>query len=211
MSLLQNLFIAGIALAPFLTQPASAGILFYGETRWSNFVFEPKASEPTPNYYGYGFGLHLGYSIMQNVDIATFGIYTPGRLKEPKFGETDAVSTLYGGEIAARIVDSVYIGLRGGGTTYALNTKYSSDEVPGVWKGYGGELGLGAIIEVTRSHFWQVGVNLMHGVVACRQECDETGENRAIDGFSVSVGYGLNKKESSGGIFGGNLGDLIGL
>ena len=61
-------------------QLALAGALVSPGVHWKSFSFRPLEQEPTPNYFGYGGSLRLGYSWAQVLDMALFGSYTPSQL-----------------------------------------------------------------------------------------------------------------------------------
>lgn len=190
---------------------AHAGWFVSPEVKWSSFSFEPTHAEPTPNFYAWGLSLDAGYSVSQVFDLGVFGQYLPGRLHAAEFGKGDASLVSYGGELAWRIADTVYVGLRGGASQYDLNTQSDPSELAGHWGGPAGGLVLGAVTRLSKTQFLQTTFELMESVVA-----DQTGQGlgqRRIDQFALGLGYVFNGEGKShlieSGIFRDFLNTLV--
>lgn len=175
--------------------PASAGWLVAGGPRWATFATRPEKAEPTPNYFGYGAGLSLGYSFKQVMDFGAFGYYVPGQLGQAEVFKESAVFYAYGGELAFRIAETVYLGFRGGTAEYQLYGRELDEELGGEWVGPAGGFSIGALHKLKTMHYLQTSFDVMHAVVE-NTDTEELGKRR-IDSFSVSLTYVYNGKGSS--------------
>jgi hypothetical protein len=178
-----------------LPRVSYGGVLFNPGIKWSIFSFEPTGTEDTPNYQGVTGELKAGYSFRQVFDIAALGNYTAGNPGMVKLPEENANVTFYGGEIAARIYQTVYFGVRGGKASYQLLTRGMDDnEIRGKWEGPGFGFSLGAISPTERSK--RTGMQFSFDFLQARVEEanpeGEAGEPRTIDQFSISITYVYN-------------------
>lgn len=177
---------------------AEAGWYAAPAVKWATFAARPDGDEPTPNYYGYGGALALGYSAKQVFDLGAYGQYLPGTRGEanPKKAQTSLLS--YGGELGFRIAESVYLGFRGGASTYHLLSAdpERTGELEGTWHGPSGGIGLGAVSKVTKQSFVQTTVEFMQHVMA-RTDAPDSGKRR-FDSFALSVQYVFNSEKSYG-------------
>jgi hypothetical protein len=180
---------------------ASASIAFGGTlispgVSWSNFVFEPVDNEATPNYYGYGAKLTLGYSVDQVWDLGFYGQYIPGKLKAASTINPDATVMSYGLETALRVNHSLYLGVRGGPTTYHLLRHVEPEQVDGEWEGLSGSAMLGLILPASKQVFWQFTAE--YGTASLRRkDLDLDSENRRLSIFSVMLSFVLNSDQST--------------
>jgi hypothetical protein len=165
--------------------------------KWSTFSFRPVDDEPTPNYAGVGAGLSLGYSARQILDIGLFANYLPGASDHSQMGKEEARLVVYGGELALRISNAVYIGLRGGTSDYRLVDSQSESDVHGTYKGAAGGISLGALQPIAKRHFFQTSLDVTSAVVENSGEVEE-GETkkRRIDAISFSLTYVYNGHKS---------------
>lgn len=194
----------------FQTNVAQAGWLAVVGTHWKTFSFEPKDDEKTPNYYGFGARLGLGYSFNQVFDVDLWGEYTPGRLKSAEIGIEDSVLGGYGGELAFRIQKTIFIGLRGGGFFYNLVSQKDENEIDGRWAGVGGILSIGASFANSKESFWQVTLDSSYISLSAEESTEGEEEDRVINAFSVSLAYAFNQYRTSrpSGFFGNFLDSL---
>jgi hypothetical protein len=204
LSLVAAMLHAPLAWAGWYVQPA---------VRWVSLTHRPEANEPTPNYYGYGTLLSGGYSAKQVFDLGIFGAYTPANYKNATFPSGNAELTNYGGEVALRLGESVYIGLRGGQGTYHLLSTATPDELPGKWSGPAGELAIGGVMKLTKNSFCQVSLDFMHGVFKQTEPgAAEIEGRRRFDGVAVTFSYVYNHYKSyliDNTIFGNFLDSLM--
>ncbi len=181
--------------------PALGGVLLIPAVRWQSYAFRPLAAEATPNYYGYGAGLTFGYSFNQVVDTAIFTSYSPGTLKQAKFLEEDAVLISYGGEVALRLFQTVYVAVRAGEFTYRLLTPTRADEVQGRWRGPGVGFSLGAQRLFAKHSGFQASVDVTYATMSRADAAAD--EKRKIDAFSLTLAYVFNANDNlfKGGAF----------
>lgn len=183
-----------------LAEPALAGFYVAPEIKWGSFSARPEAGEATPNYYGYGGGLHLGFSAKQVFDMGAYGTYMPGTKGAAEFGAGDATFVTYGGELALRMSQAVYFGLHGGVATYDLKNRTRPEELPGTWSGPSGGLAIGAIHALSKQSFIQTTVDFTHAVVksddAAAAQGLTTAAKRRFDAFTLSIGYVFNDYSS---------------
>lgn len=170
---------------------AFAGLLVAPSIKWCNFSFRPLENEPTPNYYGYGAGLNLGYSVKQAIDVGIYAQYVPATLKTAKLLEEDASLMFYGFEIGFRISEAVFLGGYYGVTQYHLLKQDDDDELPGTYQGMGGGLKLGAIYTIDKSMAWQIALEAMHASLKNTKDSEEPG--RFLDSFALSVTFVFNE------------------
>jgi len=178
------------------TSPVFAGLLLSSSLSWSVFSIRPLQEEDaSPNYYGIGPGLVLGYSIRQTLDIGAYVDYTPGVEGTVSPGKEEASIVRYGGILALRLREKIYVGFKGGIGVYHLMTKkLIPNELPGIWQGPGGALVLGAIYKADKENYWQLSFEIIHMVIDKIQlEKDEvrTGKRR-IDEFKLTIAYSFN-------------------
>jgi hypothetical protein len=179
--------------------PAVGGVYVSPSVRWASFSARPEAEEKTPNYYGYGAGLQLGYSFGQVFDFGGFGTYLPARIGSAAMDGADAKLSLYGGELAVRIADSVYFALRGGASMYELVTQKRDDELTGRWRGPAFGVALGAVKRLSKQSFVQTSFELMHTIVERAKKDDADGADagkRRLDSFGISLAYLFNNQSS---------------
>jgi hypothetical protein len=184
---LLGLAFAGTAEAGWYVTPA---------VKWSSFAARPEGNEPTPNYYGYGGALSFGYSAKQVFDLGAYGQYLPGTRREADPSDVQASLVSYGGELGLRIAESVYLGFRGGASTYHMMKPdpTRADELTGTWSGSSGGMALGAVSKVSKNSFFQTSVEFMQHVVANAKDSD-LGKRR-FDSFALSVQYVFNSEKS---------------
>ncbi len=189
---------AWLIVFAFLGCPAVAEAGWYVSPamKWGSFAARPEGSEPTPNYYGYGGSFAFGYSAKQVFDLGAYGQYLPGSLREANPSEVDATLISYGGEIAFRIAESVYLGFRGGSSTYHLldSDPERADELKGKWSGPSGGMAIGAVSKTAKNSFFQTSLEFMQHVVA--NSDDSSLGKRRFDSFALSVQYVFNSEKS---------------
>ena len=193
-----------------LTEEAQAGFLLSPGVSWRSFSFQPRDKEPTPNYYGYGFGLNLGWSIGQVVDVVGYGRYTPARLKKAEPLQENATLWGYGGELAFRLARTIYVAGRGGRYFYNLLHQKDENEVRGRWAGVGGGGSVGAQFNTSRTSGWQISVDYTR-IFLKKEELGEQEEDigRTMDAFSLSLCFLING-QGLGGLLGGDyIGDFL--
>ncbi len=175
---------------------AEAGWYVTPSLKWGTFAARPEGEEPTPNYYGYGGSFSFGYSARQVFDLGAYGQYLPGSRKEANPSDVDASLISYGGELAFRIAESIYLGFRGGPSNYQLLNPdpERSDELAGKWSGASGGMAIGAVSRVTKTSFFQTSVEFMQHVVA--NSDDPALGKRRFDSFALSVQYVFNSEKS---------------
>jgi len=187
-----------IGAAVFAASTAYGGFLLAPGLRSGVMSFDDKDSEPTPNYYGFGGALSVGYSAGQKFDMALFGQYSPGKQKRPVANAEDASLFAYGGEIAARINDRVYFGVRGGTATYNLLAPPQENEINGKWTGPAFGFSIGAFASQDRDgmHAWQVTLDALHAIVSPVDEVAKFYEDdkRRITCFSLSLTFVFNRR-----------------
>lgn len=192
---MRSLLLAALAL--WCTPAAHAGWYVAPHAKWGAFAARPQATEATPNYYGYGVGLGTGYSISQFFDLGLYGSYLPGNRQEAKIGEPNAELALYGGELAFRFAQTVYLAFRGGATQYNMPTAQAEkpEELTGVWTGTGGAVSLGGIVKLDRQNFLQTSIEVLHTTM--ESKTDPTLGERELDAFAVTFGYTFNDYTST--------------
>lgn len=174
--------------------PGEAGILVSPSIKWSSFSARPVDTEATPNYYGYGGELTLGYSVNQVFDIAGFGSYIPGRRKSPEFGVDDATLVTYGGVLGFRFASSVYLGFKAGTSAYSIQKVTDEKDIAHRHEGLAGGFSIGAISSASKQSFFQTTFDLMHHVL---KSSDDSSVSRRFDAVSISVGYVFNGQSSA--------------
>lgn len=196
--------LVAFAFASVSCPSAHAGWYASPSLAWASLASRPLASEATPNYYGYKVATSFGYSLSQVLDLGAFYSYLPAQLNAAKLGGRDILLTSYGGEMALRLGESVYIGLRGGLASYELRTRKHLDEVGGQWTGPAGGIALGAVKKLTKQSFIQTSLELMHTITQRRKNDDQdealTGEEprrRRFDSLAISVAYVFNQHDSN--------------
>ncbi|MEZ4743689.1 MAG: hypothetical protein R3B45_14805 [Bdellovibrionota bacterium] len=184
-----------------LPKSAMAGFLVGGGPTWNVFSMQPEDDEATPNYQGIGGQFKLGYSFQQIFDISAHVQYSPGNVGMVKLEGEGANLAFYGGEVAARILGSVYFALRGGKAYYQLLKKTREDEITGAWQGPAGGFSLGGIVPLNKYNFIQISCDFLH-LVASREggnanELDEESGKRRVDQFSIAINYIYNGYKNS--------------
>ncbi len=189
---------AWLIVLAFLCCPAvaEAGWYIAPSLKWGTFAARPEGAEPTPNYYGYGGAFALGYSAKQVFDLGAYGQYLPGTRKEANPSQIDATLNSYGGELAFRIAESVYLGFHGGMSSYHLlrADPERTDELKGKWSGPSGGMAIGAVSKTGKNSFFQTSVEFMQHVVA--NSDDSSLGKRRFDSFALSVQYMFNSEKS---------------
>ncbi len=173
--------------------PASAGMLASGAMKWQTLAMRPLTDEPTPNYYGYGLELQVGYSFARKWDLALYTSYTPMRLSSAAFGADDLVTFDYGIVTGLRLAETVYLGLRGGWLHYDLTNKIKPEETDGNWRGFCGFFEVGTFWSLRKADALQVGVLVGHGGL---ERLDQDDKKRFIDTFGVTMTYVYNKVDT---------------
>jgi hypothetical protein len=173
-----------------------AGLLVAPHASWSSYAFRPLDEEPTPNYYGYGGGLQVGYSAIQMVDFAAFVDYTPGNIDAADPFDSNSELVQYGGAFGLRIYKALYIGFHGGIADYRLPVRARPEEVGGEWSGSAFGFKLGGLIPMTSTLSWQIALGMTTATVAHTN--DSTLPERKIDHFSLSFTFVYNSEDSLG-------------
>ena len=182
------------------------GLLLAPAVKWKTFSIAPEEDEPTPNYYSYGVGLTAGYSFSQVFDIATFGAYLPSKLDAASVGKESVQFFEYGGELALRFSQAVYLAVRGGRFYYRmLYTHDKPNQVKGLWRGPAGSVSLGTIIKDTRITFWQVSFDIGSGTILREDAISET--DYRIDSFGITVSFVINTYNKFGSSLMGSFKD----
>ncbi len=182
--------LAVLALAAALAPTrAAAGIYASPSVRWSSFALRPVEGEPTPNYYGFGASVALGYSVAQILDVGAFYTQVPGRLESAALMGHDASLADYGADVALRLGDSVVLDFRGGRAHYVLRRQKRPEELPGKWTGPAGAVAIGAVSRMGKQSFFQTSLEVLHTVL----ENDDGGSapmgKRRLDAFALSFAY----------------------
>lgn len=183
-------------LAISVATSARAGVYLAPSVKWASFAARSVEGESTPNYYGYGGALSLGYSLKQVVDLGAYGTYIPGKRKQAEFGADDATLVSYGGELAFRFGQTVYFGLRGGPSSYHLLARTDTSELGGLWTGSSAGFSIGAVAKLSKQSFFQTTLDVMQHVLTADDEANGTGERR-FDSFGISLTYMFNSFDSS--------------
>jgi len=178
------------------TEKVQAGILLSSGAKWSVFSLEPEKEEPTPNYQGMTGELKFGYSFRQIFDLAANVQYTPGHVGMVKVPGEGANLIFYGGEIAARIRESVYFAFRGGTGSYQLLMRTLDDEVGGRWKGPAGGISIGGIVPFGKTDFFQISFDFLQ-MITSKQDAEGESGKRRVDQFSIGVSYIFNGRHNS--------------
>ncbi len=183
----------------FLESKSEAGMLVTAGMQWANFVFEPKVQEETPNYYGYGARTSAGYSLGQNLDLAVYGEYSPGRLNSASSSGSTAVLLDYGAEIGVRILQTMYLGARGGQWNYRLTRRTADEEVGGSWIGLGGAASFGMLVPVNKEVQWQASLDFGQALLKKHKfEVDDVDKKaRVISRASVTISFVYNTRTTS--------------
>lgn len=194
----RKLSVTGLALA--LASEALAGPYAYPAVGWAVLAPRPQAEEATPNYYGYGAALSLGYSVKQVLDLGAYASYLPASRKDARIGAEQASILTYGGELAVRIADSVYVSLRGGTATYRLIVPDPAltTELVGAWGGPAFGIAVGAVTRLGRQSMLQTTIELMHTIVE-PEDAVRSGASgkRRLDSFGLSFGLMLSSDQRS--------------
>lgn len=189
---------AGTSLVAAVTGSSAAlgGVLLTTSLSWSVFSVRPlEETHKSPNYYGLGAGLVIGYSLFQKFDLGAYTDYTPGVRAQVSPGKEELSLVRYGALLATRIEEKIYLGLKGGLGVYHLMTKKNDDyELPGMWQGPGGTLMIGAIHKADKENFWQLTFEITHMVLDKIQlEKGEVREGkRRLDEFRLTASYSFN-------------------
>lgn len=179
-----------------LTMEAEAGLLLAPSVSWDSYAFRPVLEEETPNYYGYGLGMQLGYSAVQTFDLAGYFNYTPGNLDAADPFDSNSELYQYGGVLGFRIYNAIYLAFHGGVVNYALPVRAKVEEVGGEWSGSGYGFKLGGIIPLSRTFAWQIALGVTTATVT-----DNSGDysgSRKIDNFSLSLSLVYNSEDTLG-------------
>lgn len=191
-----GLVLAASLTGLFWTPASSAGVLLSTSLSWSVFSVRPlEESHDSPNYYGLGPGVVVGYSLFQKFDLAAFADYTPGVRGEISPGKEELSLVRYGGLLAVRIEEKVYLGIKGGLGVYHLMTKkFDEFELPGMWQGPCGTIMIGAIHKADKENFWQLTFEITHMIIDKIQlEKGELREGkRRLDEFRLTASYSFN-------------------
>lgn len=183
------------------TQSAQAGFLLAPGLRTGVMSFQDTDGEPTPNYYGFGGALSVGYSAGQKFDMTLFGHYAPGRQRRPVFNQEDASLFAYGAEVAGRFGERVYFGIRGGKASYNLLTPPRDYEINGKWTGPAFGFSIGPLFTQGRNSetSWQATLDVLHAIVSPVDDIanEYGGSKRRITCFSASLTWVLNKQASN--------------
>ncbi len=194
----RKLFLTGLALAS--ASETVAGPYAYPAFGWAVLAPRPTLEEATPNYYGYGAALSLGYSMKQVIDLGAYANYLPASRKDARIGAEQASFLTYGGEVALRVADSVYVSLRGGTATYRLIAPDPAltTELVGAWGGPFGGIGIGAVSRLGRQTMLQTTIELMHTIVEPEDSVRSGASGtRRLDSFGLSFGLMLSSDQRS--------------
>lgn len=175
---------------------------------WSSFAFQPETEgQITPNYFGLGLNGAVGYSLKQALDVALFFNYTPAVNGHVDIGKEKARLYQYGGQIALRIQDQIFFGVKFGTGQYQLFTKVDPDlEVSGKWEGQSYAATIGSIYKADKKNYWQLSLEFGHMIIGKIDLAlgEKWPERRKIDQFILSAGYTFNgslKKLFKRGLF----------
>lgn len=180
-----------------ITSAAQAGWYAAPHVKWGAFAPRPQTDEATYNYYGYGLGMAGGYSIAQKLDLGLFGSYLPANRHTAKIADPHAEFSFYGGELALRLGEGVYLALRRGASQYnaAARSNRAAEELIGVWRGQGAGVALGGIVKLSRENYLQTSLELMH--TSIRSQRDPSQQERQLDAFAITFGYTFNDFQST--------------
>lgn len=180
-----------------LPSPAQAGFLIAPGVKWGSFSARPEGTEATPNYQGIGGELTVGYSVNQVFDLAVFGSYIPGSRKTPEFGVDDVSLINAGASIGLRFASSVYLGIKGGHSAYAVQNARDENEINTRHEGIGYGVSIGAIGELSKENFLQTTFDLTHHVLTSTDDTPGVVAKRRFDGVSITVAYVFNGHSNS--------------
>lgn len=186
--------------------PAAAGIYFSLGLKGGLMAPQALAEEATPNYYGGGPSLALGYSIKQVLDLGIYGGYSAGTREEPALRAADAELAIYGGDVGLRLGDTIYLGVHGGSSLLTVGKPSVDGEISGRWEGVGGGFCIAAIHKFNRERYFQTGVEFAH--VVLDHVSDKSQPTRKIDAFAISLAYTYNSF-SSNAVDNSILGDFV--
>ncbi|WP_132320326.1 hypothetical protein [Pseudobacteriovorax antillogorgiicola] len=172
------------------------GVLAGVGMHWRNLSFQPLEEEDTPNFFGYGLRLELGYSVWNHIDLKLLGCATPMNKGAAKLFDGDVIVVNYGAGLGFRFVDSVYIGAEYGALSYDTPSHHTHNQTVGTWKGNGMTLQLAGYWQTDRETYFQVGVAASS--VRVESASDEAGLERKVDTFMLNVTYLFIGAERSG-------------
>ena len=203
----RNFFVALVIGAAGITEPVFAGFVTSAGLKWQVASLRPELEEATPNYYGYGLLLNLGYSAGKVVDFAIYGSYVPVQLKTANVTADQAVYYEGGAELGFRMAKAVYLGFKYGLFNFKLKEQKLETEVPGTWSGPGGSLVLAGFWDLKKDSYLQFGVEAGSAVVARKDE-DAAGK-RIIDTYGVTMTYLFNATDTFDFIGGNHISDFL--
>ena len=214
---MKNLLISHLTFPIFIIlvftiplKSAQAGFLITSSAIWKTFSMSPKENESTPKYFGYGFGLNLGYSFLQRFDLAAFGSYIPSKLDAARIGKESVQFFEYGGEIAFRFSKVSFLSIKNGRYLYRmLFLRDRPSQIDGLWRGPSSSFSLGTIFRQSKETFWQVTIDL--GTARLNREDADEPQNYRLDSFGFTVSFVLNTYNRLGSSFSGSLMRSFGL
>lgn len=164
-----------------------AGVLATVGARWQAFSFKPIEDEPTPNYYGYGLTVGIGYSLLQALDFGLYGNYTPSQPYASRLGKEKVQLGDYGAEIGFRFAETIYIALRGGMLYYRMLFRTNSTEIDGTWRGPGGGASIGVFQKRKRENIIQFTFDVGGGKLKAKDVA--LADERTAYHFGLSLKY----------------------
>ncbi len=189
-----------LVVSSLVSSQAYAGLLVNPGLAWSIYSFEARQGEDTPNYSGYSPSAVLGYSFGQLLDLGLDLSYTGGSLGKAEFGGERTTLLAYGGVVAARIAESVYLGVTGGHGIYHHLEEMKADEleVKGKWQGPTIGFRLGAFFPSSKTNATQFTFGFLHAIVSPHSSSDgNISEKRRLDQFSIGLSYVFNGYENA--------------
>ncbi len=194
-----SLLLMGILVAA-TSDMSLAGPYFTGGLRSAQFAAKPQSDEPTPNYYGFGLRLGAGYSVRQVFDMGLYGSGLSARRGSPGVSRPDATLVHGGAEFGLRIAKSLLISLYGGPSQYRLE-RPSDQLAPGVevtsaLSGYGGGVGVGAIVPFSKEKFLQVTLDFEQHHFQEKSQDNTIGLKRVFESFGLTLSLTFNSYKS---------------
>lgn len=165
----------------------AGGMVNFG-AQWRAHAFAPEASESTPNYYGIGPYLGLGWSLGSIVDLNLFTRYSPSQLENADVGKESAQIYSYGVEFGFRIARAFYLGFRGGMKSYELFAAELPEELEGRWQGPGGGFSIGGLVRTGKRSFLQVTFDIGSANLTY-EKAEEGAGPRRMDWFGLTLSF----------------------
>lgn len=180
--------------ALLISGASQAGWLLSNSVNLGVFAVRPLQGENSPNYFGFGPDLTAGYSFWQKLDLAGYGAYIPGRQHKIHLGQENASLVLWGGQVALRFNDTVYMGLFAGKDRYHLVKQTTlKEQLLGRWEGNSLGVGVGVIFKEAKRTYWQFTLRMFNMSLLRQAPSAVPGlEARNADAVLLGVSYTFN-------------------